>query len=152
MRPLEPVAAQPVPRLGEVVDVVDPLLSQPSAEGLVHGRELGPPAARGQCQSGAVGETVLPQRVHGDEVELPLQGTPGLAEQVAQHRGERGRGGAAVPGEAVLLDLPDGSADLGEALDDGHLVAQLGQPGGAGAAGEPAPDHHHACHVRTLGE
>ena len=159
--PLEPVAAQQVPRLGLVVDVVDPLaargvpaalarLDRPAllvlggAEGLVDRGELGGAAAGGQPQHGAVGEAVLAHRVDRHQLELALQRAAGLAEEVAQHGRERGGGRAGVPGVAVLLEQPERPAQRGAGLDQRDVVAQLGQACRRGAAGQPAPEDHHA--------
>ena len=82
-----------------------------------------------------------------DQVELPLERTSRLAEQVSDHGGqERLRG----PPSHVKPSCSTGeSAPPTEgALQQGDLVAELGQPCRHGDATEP-PDHHHdPCHLR----
>jgi hypothetical protein len=89
---------------------------------------------------------VLADRVERLQVELALQRTARLAEQVADHGGEQGARGAGVPGEAVVLDRGQGAAEVVGTLEEGDVVAQLGQPRGRCHAAEPATDHHHARH------
>ena len=115
------------------------------AEGLVDRGELGGAAAGGQAQHGAVGEAVLAHRVDRHQLELLLQRPAGLAEEVAQHGGERGGGRAGVPGEAVLLEQPRAPRPAsGSASTSVTSWPSLARRAAAGAAGQPAADDHHA--------
>ena len=142
---LQPVAAQRLPVVGEGVDVRRPLGAEPGPEAL-HRGHLVTAAAAGEVQHGLVLEDVAAQGLHRHQLDLALQRPPGLAEQVAHHRGEQRVGRSGVPAEAVLLDVADGSAEVLRALQDGHLVADLGQSRGARQPAVPAADHHHSRH------
>ena len=143
--PLEPLLAQQLPRLAVRRHVVDPLLPQARTQAL-EGRELGGSGTAGDPDRRSVAEAVLADRVERLQVELALQGAARLAEQVADHGGEQGARGTGVPREAVVLDRGQGAAEVVGALQEGDVVAQLGQTCGRCHAAEPATDHHHACH------
>ena len=143
--PLEPLLAQQLPRLAVRRHVVDPLLPQARTQAL-EGRELGGSGTAGDPDRRSVAEAVLADRVERLQVELALQRTARLAEQVADRGGEQGARGAGVPGEAVVLDRGQGAAEVVGTLEEGDVVAQLGQPRGRRRAAEPATDHHHARH------
>ena len=63
-----------------------------------------------------------------------------LAEQVADHRRQQRRGGGGVPGEVAFDDRRERAAERRQPLQQGDLVAELGQPGGGRHAAEPATD------------
>ena len=93
--PLEPLPAQQLPGVAVRRHVVDPLPSEPRAEG-VDGLELGGARPAGEREPRAVGEPVLADQVEGLEVDLPLERATGLAEQVAHDRREQQIGRAHV--------------------------------------------------------
>ncbi len=101
-------------------------------------------AATGQVELGAVLEDVAGDRLDRDQLDLLLQGAAGLAEEVTQHGGQERVGRPGVPAEAVLLDEAHRPTEPWSGLEQGHVVAVLGQPGGARQPAVPPADHHHA--------
>ena len=148
-RPLEVLAAQHLPVVGVGVDVVGPPRAEPGAE-RVDGLDLRRPGARRQPDGGAVGEPVLAQHVQLDQVELALGRPSRLAEQVAHHGREQGVRRPAVPREPVALDGHERAAEPRSALEQGDLVAGLGQAGSDGHPPEPAAHDGHPRHGATI--
>ncbi len=98
---LEVAAAQRLPLVLVRRDVVHPPLAEPRAEP-VEGRDLGGPRSAGKLDGRTVLEAVLADLRKRLEVELAFHRPAGLAEQVADDRGQQGRRRAGVPGEPVL--------------------------------------------------
>ena len=123
---------------------------RPAPSACVDRLELRGPAARRHREHGAVVEAVLAHRLDRHQLQLALEGPAGLAEQVAYDGRQRGRRGARVPPVAVALDEPDRAAEPVEPLDEGDLVALLGQPGRGRRTPEATSDDHDARHAATL--
>ena len=69
---------------------------------------------------------------HRLEFDEAVYRTAALAEQVAQSGRQRRTGRTCVPAETVCFDPAEHSAEMLVLLADGDLMAQLGQPYGAG--------------------
>ena len=142
---LEPVAAQCLPVVGERVDVRRPAARpapaprrrRPPRSGRRGCRRAGRARCRPRRRAGATGST-------GTSSTSFSSGAAGLAEEVAQHGGQQRVRRPGVPAEPVLLDEADRPAEPWSRLEQGHVVADLGQPGGARQSAVPAADHHHA--------
>jgi len=144
---LQVAAAQHLPVVGVRAHVVEPRLPEARAERLERFQLCGP--AHLEDERGAVVEPVLTHAVERHEVELPLQGAAGLAEQVADHGWEQ-RVADGVPGEPVGGHRGEGTAERA-LLHQRDRMAELGQSQPRGQATEAAADHHHPGHGRTLG-
>ena len=98
-----------------------------------------------QLHRGEVLEAVLADHLERLQLaDLLLQRPAGLAEQVADHGRKHGGLRPGVPGEALVLDGAQGTAQHPGPLQQGDLVAELGQSRGAGHPAEASADHHHA--------
>jgi hypothetical protein len=106
-------------------------------------------AAEGEVEHRAIGEHVPPS-VGGNEVEHPLDRTPGLAEQVAQHPGQGHRVRPQLPRAAPDGVTAQSSAQLVAGLQQRHVVTELGQASGRRHPREAATDHHDPRHGRRL--
>jgi hypothetical protein len=122
--------------------VVAPGRAGPGPEGGLDGRTLRGVPTRRHRQSRAVLEPVLAHDVELHQVELALKRSPGLAEQVPKYGGQHRRRRPGVPAVAVLLDEPDRTADPVQPLDQGDVVAELGQPRRGRRATGPTTDDH----------
>ena len=159
-RHLEVVATQHLPVVGVRRNVVDPALAVPGLEG-VHGGDLGRPGPTGELHGRAVLEAVLADDLDGRELELLLDRAAGLAEEVAHDGGQQHRRRSAVPAEVAGGLRGERATEDVALLDEGHRVAELGQPGSGCEPAEaasrpprPAPwpepyDHARSPHVRV---
>ena len=143
---LEDRAAQDVPRLGQGVDPRRPGVVAECVDDRV---VLVAAVAEREVEHRPVGEDV-PAAFGLDEVDDPLDRTAGLAEQVAQHAGQRHGVGAQLPGASVDGVAAQSSAQLVGRLQQGDVVPQLGQARRRRHPGEAATDHHDPRHGRRL--
>jgi len=132
-----PEPAQRLPGAVEAVQQVAPGDGRGLAEAVAQRRPLLAPVG-GQGESGAVGEAVLARwgsaQLQAAAPEFGVEGASGLAEQVAPGCRE---GDHAVVGLAGDVDA---RSQVEVTLEDGHVVADLGQSRGSGKSGQPAAD------------
>jgi hypothetical protein len=83
-------------------------------------------------------------------LEDPLERTAGLAEQVAEHARQSHGVDVKRPGRAVDRHAVQTAAEPVGRLQQGHVLAELGQSSRRGETGEAATHHHDSRHARRL--
>ena len=149
-RRLEERAAGGVPDATGPIHEPGPVSARPGPERCVQRRRHRAAGAVGQSQLDAVREAVVADRVDRHQVDLVLERSAGLEEQVAidRRQGQQRRPG--VEREAVTVEPAELAADVGRLLAGRHAMAERGQPRRRGEPAHAGPDDDDLGHGRGV--